>query len=68
MAAYYSYAEEKRRSDAPDEFDKGSPLGVLAPETANNATVGGALLPTMTLGVPGTPAAILLAGPLPSTI
>jgi putative tricarboxylic transport membrane protein len=35
---------------------------VLAPETANNATVGGALLPTMTLGVPGTPAAAILLG------
>lgn len=62
VAAYYSYAEEKRRSDKPDEFGKGSPLGVLAPETANNATVGGALLPTMTLGVPGTPAAAILLG------
>lgn len=62
VAAYYSYAEEKRRSDKPEEFGKGSPLGVLAPETANNATVGGALLPTMTLGVPGTPAAAILLG------
>lgn len=62
VAAYYAYAEEKRRADAPEEFGKGSPLGVLAPETANNATVGGALLPTMTLGVPGTPAAAILLG------
>ena len=62
VAAYYAYAEEKRRSDKPDEFGKGAPIGVLAPETANNATVGGALLPTMTLGVPGTPAAAILLG------
>ncbi len=62
VAAYYAYAEEKRRSDNPDEFGKGAPIGVLAPETANNATVGGALLPTMTLGVPGTPAAAILLG------
>lgn len=62
VAAYYSYAEEKRRSDDPDSFGKGSPVGVLAPETANNATVGGALLPTMTLGVPGSPAAAILLG------
>lgn len=62
VAAYYSYAEEKRRASDPDEFGRGSPLGVLAPETANNATVGGALLPTMTLGVPGTPAAAILLG------
>ena len=62
VAAYYAYAEEKRRSDTPEEFGKGAPIGVLAPETANNATVGGALLPTMTLGVPGTPAAAILLG------
>lgn len=62
VAAYYSYAEEKRRAKKPGEFGKGSPLGVLAPETSNNATVGGALLPTMTLGVPGTPAAAILLG------
>ena len=62
VAAYYSYAEEKRRSNKPEEFGKGNPLGVLAPETANNETVGGALLPTMTLGVPGTPAAAILLG------
>lgn len=62
VGAYYAYAEEKRRSDKPEEFGKGSPIGVLAPETANNATVGGALLPTMTLGVPGTPAAAILLG------
>ena len=62
VAAYYSYAEEKRRSDRPEEFGRGAPLGVLAPETANNATVGGALLPTLTLGVPGTPAAAILLG------
>lgn len=62
VAAYYSYAEEKRRSDDPDSFGKGSTIGVLAPETANNATVGGALLPTMTLGVPGSPAAAILLG------
>lgn len=62
VAAYYAYAEEKRRSANPEEFGKGTPVGVLAPETANNATVGGALLPTMTLGVPGTPAAAILLG------
>lgn len=60
VAAYYSYAEEKRRHPNGKNFGKGEPVGVLAPETANNATVGGALLPTMTLGVPGSPAAAIL--------
>ena len=62
VAAYYAYAEEKRRAKKPQQFGKGEPRGVLAPETANNATVGGALLPTMTLGVPGSPAAAILLG------
>ena len=61
VAAYYAYAEEKRRSDKPEEFVESADQG-LAPETANNATVGGALLPTMTTGVPGTPAAAILLG------
>ena len=38
--------------------------GHLAPETANNATVGGALAPTPNIGVPGSPAAVLLGAPI----
>ncbi|NKC11659.1 MAG: C4-dicarboxylate ABC transporter permease [Gammaproteobacteria bacterium] len=62
IGAFFSYAEAKRRSPTPEKFGTGIPEGVVAPETANNATVGGALVPTLTLGVPGSPAAAVLLG------
>jgi len=64
VAAFFSYSEAKRRSKTPEKFGQGAPEGILAPETANNATVGGALIPTLTLGVPGSPAAAVLLGAL----
>ena len=62
VAAFFAYSEEKRRSPEPGKFGTGIPDGIIAPETANNATVGGALIPTLTLGVPGSPAAAVLLG------
>ncbi|WP_424988292.1 tripartite tricarboxylate transporter permease [Microbulbifer sp. S227A] len=62
VGAFFSYSEAKRRSDAPEKFGTGIPEGIVAPETANNATIGGALVPTLTLGVPGSPAAAVLLG------
>ena len=62
VGAFYAYSEAKRRSPAPEKFGTGIPEGVVAPESANNATVGGALVPTLTLGVPGSPAAAVLLG------
>ena len=57
----YSYA--KTTSKNPEEFGKGAELGVLAPETSNNAKEGGSLLPTLGFGIPGSAAmAILLGG------
>ena len=47
------YAMEKRLSKEPDTFGTGNPHGIAAPESANNATVGGALIPMLALGVPG---------------
>ena len=64
VGAFFAYSEEKRRSPTPEKFGTGIPEGVVAPETANNATVGGALVPTLTLGVPGSPAAAVLLGAL----
>ena len=64
VGAFFAYSEAKRRSKKPEEFGKGKAEGILAPETANNATVGGALVPTLTLGVPGSPAAAVLLGAL----
>ncbi len=64
VGAFFAYSEAKRRSKEPEKYGTGIPEGVVAPETANNATVGGALVPTLTLGVPGSPAAAVLLGAL----
>lgn len=64
VGAFFAYSEAKRRSRNPEAYGTGIPEGIIAPETANNATVGGALVPTLTLGVPGSPAAAVLLGAL----
>ncbi|MEM7258189.1 MAG: tripartite tricarboxylate transporter permease, partial [Pseudomonadota bacterium] len=64
VGAFFAYSEAKRKSSNPERFGTGIPEGIVAPETANNATVGGALVPTLTLGVPGSPAAAVLLGAL----
>lgn len=61
-SAMIAYNEAKRSSKHPEEFGKGSIEGVLAAESANNATSGGAMIPMLTLGIPGdTVMAILLS-------
>lgn len=61
IASIISYNRAMQSSDEPEKFGKGAPEGVIAAETANNASVGGAMVPLLTLGVPGSsPAAILL--------
>jgi putative tricarboxylic transport membrane protein len=63
VANLVAYAEAKRASKEPEKFGTGVLEGVAAPETANNATVGGALIPLLTLGVPGSgTTAVLLGG------
>ncbi len=52
-AAFISYAEAQRSSRNRDNFGKGEPDGLIASEAANNAVTGGALVPTMALGIPG---------------
>jgi len=64
IAAFISYDYSKRLSAAPDKFGKGSPQGIAAPEAANNAVTGGALIPMMTLGIPGDPVTAILIGAL----
>lgn len=54
VAMFGSYAYVKSRSKDPASFGKGNPLGVLAPESANNAKEGGSFVPTLTFGIPGT--------------
>ncbi|MBU8906471.1 tripartite tricarboxylate transporter permease [Desertibacillus haloalkaliphilus] len=58
-----AYATAKNQSKHPEEFGKGTPEGVVASESSNNAAVGGALVPLMALGIPGdTVTAMLLGG------
>ncbi|MEP1441730.1 MAG: tripartite tricarboxylate transporter permease [Hyphomicrobiales bacterium] len=61
--ALMSYGVAKMTSSKPEEYGKGSIDGVAAPESANNSASTGAMLPMMTLGIPGSPTtAVLLAG------
>ncbi|WP_251225156.1 tripartite tricarboxylate transporter permease [Halalkalibacter oceani] len=61
IAAFAAYNEAKRFSKNPEKFGKGHLGGVAAPEAANNATTGGAMVPLMTLGIPGdAPTAVML--------
>ncbi|ESR27386.1 tripartite tricarboxylate transporter permease [Lutibaculum baratangense] len=62
IASFVSYTIAKSVSSKPEEFGKGSPEGLVAPESANNAVVGGALIPTFALGIPGSGAAAVLMG------
>jgi putative tricarboxylic transport membrane protein len=53
IASFISYGLEKSVSKHPEKFGQGAPEGVAAPEGANNADTGGALVPLLTLGIPG---------------
>jgi putative tricarboxylic transport membrane protein len=62
IGSYVAYDFAKRASKTPEKFGKGSEEGLIASETANNAVVGGALIPVLALAIPGSPpAAVLLA-------
>lgn len=62
IGAWASYAVAKRFSKAPDQYGHGSIEGLTAAETGNSAVVPGALIPALTLAVPGSaPAAVLIA-------
>ena len=65
VASFISYGIERRFSKFKDQFGKGAIEGVAGPESANNAAVGGAMVPLLSLGLPFTPAtAVLLGGML----
>lgn len=63
-ACWFGYNEAKRFSKNRDNFGKGDIEGVAASEAANNAVVGGALIPTLTLGIPGSSATAIIMGAL----
>jgi len=62
MASFLSYQEAKRSSENPDEFGKGTPEGCIAAEAGNNAVPAGAMIPLLTLGIPGDALSAVLMG------
>ncbi len=63
-ASFMSYGVAKRLSSKPEEFGTGKIEGIVAPETAAHAAGTSALLPMLTLGIPGSPTAAVLLGGL----
>jgi putative tricarboxylic transport membrane protein len=64
IGAFVSYSQAKRFSKHPELFGTGIPDGVAAPEAGNNGVTGGALIPMLTMGVPGDAVAAILIGAL----
>src|SRR5688572_23729835 len=64
VASFMAYVAEKKASRHPDKFGTGVIEGVAAPEAANNAATGGALVPLLTLGIPSSATTAILLGAL----
>ena len=64
IATFLSYAVEKSISKRPEQFGKGAIEGLAAPESANNACSCGALVPLLTLGIPGSGTTAVMLGAL----
>ncbi|SDJ69377.1 tripartite tricarboxylate transporter permease [Sediminibacillus albus] len=64
IASILAYNEVKRFSKHKHSFGKGEKHGIIASESANNAMVGGSLIPLLTLGIPGSPTAAIFLGGL----
>lgn len=62
IAAFLGYDHARRFSKRPEDFGKGELSGVVAPEAAHNAVTGGAMIPLLSLGVPGDPATAVILG------
>ncbi len=62
LASFLSYATEVKMTKHPEEIGKGAMEGIAGPETANNAAAAGALVPMMTLGIPGSGTTAVLLG------
>lgn len=62
VGGWLSYGASKSASKDPESFGKGNPTGIISAESGNNACIGGAIIPILSLAVPGSaPAAVLLA-------
>ena len=63
-ASYIAYSSARRNSKTPEMYGKGTLEGIAATESANNAVTGGALIPLLTLGVPGDVVTAVMLGAL----
>ncbi|GAB7011631.1 tripartite tricarboxylate transporter permease [Halorubrum trueperi] len=61
-STFVAYAEEARSSAADGIFGEGDPRGIIAPEGANNPTVSGSLVPTLSFGIPGSGSTAVFLG------
>lgn len=61
-ATFMSYSDLRRTSPRAENFGKGEPDGLIASEASNNAVTGGALIPTLALGIPGDGGTVVLLG------
>ncbi len=64
VAAMIAYNEAKRWSKESDKFGQGAIEGIAGPEAANNAATGGAMVPTLALGIPGSATTAVILGAL----
>jgi putative tricarboxylic transport membrane protein len=64
IASMIGYTTEKQISKKPEEFGKGAPEGLAAPESANNAASVGAMIPLLTMGIPGSGTTAVMLGAL----
>lgn len=64
IASFLSYGVAKNFSKTPEQFGKGSIEGLAAAESADNAAIGGAMAPMLTLGIPGSSATAIMMGAL----
>lgn len=64
IAGWVSYGAAKNSSKCPEKFGTGEISAVVSTETANNACIGGAMIPLLNLGIPGSPPAAMLLGAL----
>lgn len=63
-ATFVSYGLTVKNSKTPEKFGKGEPEGIIASETANNSSYGGAMIPMLTMGIPGSSSTAVMLGVL----
>lgn len=61
-SVWMAYATVRSRSKNPERFGKGEPDGIIAPESSNNATTGGTMIPMLALGIPGDGSTAVMLG------